>query len=81
MLITPSEAERPRVAMRLRYVPPTVTLHRIETEGWIAGSVDKLQQIVVSDYSVTWAENVTYGDGEGNGTNGDAAGLDIFVPW
>jgi hypothetical protein len=32
MLLTPGEAERPGAAMRLRYLPPTITLHQVELE-------------------------------------------------
>jgi hypothetical protein len=76
MLITPGEAKRPGAAMRFLYVPPTLTIHRVEMEGWIAGSEQSLASIPIDSNSLNNWDEVQLGEVIDSGGGGD-----IHVKW
>jgi hypothetical protein len=64
MLITPGEAKRPGAAMRLRYLPPAVSIHRVELEKSIGanGSIG-VQSVTLSNMDVEdWVDKGILGD-------------------
>jgi hypothetical protein len=78
MLITPGEAERPGAAMRLRYLPPAVSILRVELEKSIVadGSSQVPKNIVLDSSSLTWGQEIELGE-----VNADGEGGDIEMSW
>jgi hypothetical protein len=81
MSITPGEAQRPGagevtgvINKKQPYVPPTLTSHRVETEGVIAGVGSGLKTTMGT--SSDWKTEQTLGE---DYTASDAG--DIWIPW
>jgi hypothetical protein len=67
-----------RTLSEIRYAPPSVTLRRIEPEGWIATTPEL--RIINTDGSVAWDGEDTLGD-QGGPTNGGTEGGNVVVTW
>ncbi|MDR2683669.1 MAG: hypothetical protein LBB64_07360 [Dysgonamonadaceae bacterium] len=83
MLITPGEAQRPgagevtgAINKKQPYVPPTLTSHRVETEGVIAGADSGLGLKTTIGTSSDWKTEQPLGEGYTNSDDGD-----FYICW
>jgi hypothetical protein len=76
MLITPGEAERPGAAMRLRYLPPAVSIHRVELEkNIVADAFFYPQNTTFSELKTDgWGDYITLGE-----AGADTEGSDLHI--